>query len=1528
MAPRLEAISLAIQSLIAGDFPTRIKISDKSDELDEIAGGINMLAEKLGNPDKDHVKSKVEREQEKEKKKEEELTDKHTELEETRMKYREAKASYHHMEEQLILDRQLFESFMEHLPAIAYIKDINGRYEFVNKGFLEGFESLTGKVLEDWRRKTDKEILPWEIAEEFVKNDERILKKKKKLEFIELAPLSSGLRYYLSHKFPILDMDKTVKYVAGISIDITEQKRIEEEIRTVNGNLLLRNKINMAANQSENLKAILHMMAEILMQRLQGNVAFFLLDEGGKSMQQTYMSVEKGKLKRISDLLKKEISYPVIPSESFTLYNEVRKSGKYKLVEDAAQIIQYLEEYLIASNFIGTRSKKIINGLARGIYKILGIQSIMIVHLRSEKRDIGFLHISSKGKFTDDDIRLVEDLGQDISLIVARKQAEEALQETENKYRILFNQAPNPIVIIDPDDGVIVECNTQAEKSLGYFPGEIHGHKLSDFYTSFPDAEIEKLLVQGQEGDTSEFETKARTKNGEFRDFNFSLSLVTLYGKPHIQIIGSDITELKKREKELLNYKNQLEEKVKQRTQELTESETKQRALFENAGQAIAYYTIDGKIISFNRIAANNMGGQPEDFAGKTMADLFGTEAGALYQERIDKAVRELKPGIYEDQVSLPIGQGYYLSTYQYICGDDHTWEGVQIISTDITHLKETEKLLRESEEKFRTLAQISPVGIFRMDPLGNALFVNDRWCEISGRTHEEALAGGWREAIHPDDRDRINDHWHSFIRDGLPFRVEHRFIHKDGQIKWILGQSVAEEGEDGNITGYLGILTDITEQKRDKTRLEESIKISRALLNAPSEMFFLHDRKGSIMDMNAAFCQRFGKTYEELIHTNVFDLAAPDYVKNIKSEIEKVCRTGNRVQFSVENDGRYLENSLYPVMDSDGNVIMIAVFVHNVSKLKKTEHELQLSNKKLEIKVEKRTAKLQETNQKLLHEIEERKEAEKNAKENGKQYRLLIENIPDIVYSYSKNKGAAYWSPRAQKVMGFSLSQLCESPFLWTDSIHPEDKKEVLKAITNTSEGKKYNLEYRILDTWGNWHWFQDRSTQIKVDADDVFIEGVATDITERKSAELAVKERLEDLSLINSLNAMANEGAELDRITQTLLEKSREIFPPFGMILYQLDEEKKYLILKNLSPFGNFLQKVEDLVKVKISDMIRILPAPGSLMHKIMNSSTSQIYRAPADIKAWIREHVNDPERFGPRIQQHLKKLVPLFRKLLGQTSLYAKSMRTGDQTLGLISIVTTVELTDNEITRLDQFVTQFTNLVYQVNTQEKLKSSYNELRVMTSHLESVREDERLNISREIHDELGQILSALRMDISIHKQNLNKTVHTPDLKTYKKDAESMISLVDRSIAAVREIVRQLRPEMLEKLGIIDTLRSYLEDFENRTGIECIFHSEISEMKLKNEVKLTIFRIFQEALTNILRHAEATKVEVNIDLQQNFMILVMKDNGKGFNKKTVEPKESFGILGMKERAVLINGKFSIHGERNKGTAITVNIPL
>jgi signal transduction histidine kinase len=270
----------------------------------------------------------------------------------------------------------------------------------------------------------------------------------------------------------------------------------------------------------------------------------------------------------------------------------------------------------------------------------------------------------------------------------------------------------------------------------------------------------------------------------------------------------------------------------------------------------------------------------------------------------------------------------------------------------------------------------------------------------------------------------------------------------------------------------------------------------------------------------------------------------------------------------------------------------------------------------------------------------------------------------------------------------------------------------------------------------------------------------------------------------------------------------------------------------------------------------------------------------------------------------------------------------MIVGDQTLGLLSIVTTVELTDNEIMRLDQFVDQFTSIMNQVNTKVKLQSSYSELCAMARHLESVREDERLKISREIHDELGQILSALRMDISIHKQNLNKTVHTPDLNKFLKDADSMINLVDSSIATVREIVRQLRPEMLEKLGIIDTIRSYLDDFQHRTGIECIFQSNASETKLKKEAKLALFRIFQEALTNILRHAEATKVEVSIELQQNFLTLTVKDNGKGFNEETVKVLQSHGILGMKERTALVNGKFRIRSKRKIGTEITVKAPL
>jgi signal transduction histidine kinase len=203
----------------------------------------------------------------------------------------------------------------------------------------------------------------------------------------------------------------------------------------------------------------------------------------------------------------------------------------------------------------------------------------------------------------------------------------------------------------------------------------------------------------------------------------------------------------------------------------------------------------------------------------------------------------------------------------------------------------------------------------------------------------------------------------------------------------------------------------------------------------------------------------------------------------------------------------------------------------------------------------------------------------------------------------------------------------------------------------------------------------------------------------------------------------------------------------------------------------------------------------------------------------------------------------------------------------------------------------------------------------------MEHVREEERKRIAREIHDELGQTLTALRLDVSF----LHKRISRNQKKLIGK-AEAMITLVDDTIKTVQRISGELRPGLLDDLGLIAAMEWQLQGFQARTGIRCALKAD-EEMTLDQDFSTALFRIFQETLTNISRHARASKVEVTLGVRDESVLLEVKDNGVGIDKKTVVRAESYGLMGIWERVSFRGGRFTIHGEPNRGTTATILLP-
>ena len=217
------------------------------------------------------------------------------------------------------------------------------------------------------------------------------------------------------------------------------------------------------------------------------------------------------------------------------------------------------------------------------------------------------------------------------------------------------------------------------------------------------------------------------------------------------------------------------------------------------------------------------------------------------------------------------------------------------------------------------------------------------------------------------------------------------------------------------------------------------------------------------------------------------------------------------------------------------------------------------------------------------------------------------------------------------------------------------------------------------------------------------------------------------------------------------------------------------------------------------------------------------------------------------------------------------------------------------------------------------ERLKQSHHELQALASHLENIREEERTDIAREIHDELGQQLTAIKFDISWVKSKLQQ-----DAMPLSEKITEAIGMVDETIKSVRKIASKLRPIVLAELGLSEALKWQSKEFEKRTGIPCYFTENFENNDINKCISIAFFRIYQESLTNITRHASATRVDSSLSLDNEYLTLQIKDNGVGFDPEEVKSKKSLGLVGLKERTLSMDAELTLQSIKGKGTTITI----
>jgi len=268
------------------------------------------------------------------------------------------------------------------------------------------------------------------------------------------------------------------------------------------------------------------------------------------------------------------------------------------------------------------------------------------------------------------------------------------------------------------------------------------------------------------------------------------------------------------------------------------------------------------------------------------------------------------------------------------------------------------------------------------------------------------------------------------------------------------------------------------------------------------------------------------------------------------------------------------------------------------------------------------------------------------------------------------------------------------------------------------------------------------------------------------------------------------------------------------------------------------------------------------------------------------------------------------------------------TGELAAGDLSARTGARYGQGELGQLEQAFDEMAAALQnkeaeRLRAHEELRTSQIALRNLSLYLQTAREEERTRIAREIHDELGQALTALKMDLSWLKKRLGPEQNSLEAKT-----ATMEAVIDATMQTIQRLSGELRPGILDDLGLAAAIEWQAGEFEKRSGIPCRLQVSPEEIPFDRERSTAVFRIFQEAVTNVARHAGATEVRVSLQTREGAVELEVADNGRGITAGELASPRSFGLLGIRERVLFLGGAVAISGTPGKGTTVRVEIPL
>jgi PAS domain S-box-containing protein len=862
----------------------------------------------------------------------------------------------------------------------------------------------------------------------------------------------------------------------------------------------------------------------------------------------------------------------------------------------------------------------------------------------------------------------------------------------------------------------------------------------------------------------------------------------------------------------------------------------------------------------------------------------------------------------------------------------------------EIAERKQAEALLHAKEQEFRAIVENAPDQIIRYDREFRRTYVNPAVAKAYGLP-AEALTGKPMGSVIQDAGVDVNEDELAQLRQ----RIEAVFDtgkSSEFEITWPVPMGrkyfsirvFPELDLNGSVINVLGIARDITERKHAEEELKREKEVLKKIFDNIPVMIGFVGEDSVVKLVNPEWERSIGWTLKELQEqgVDIFVEAYPDpeYRQEVLDFV--AASTGEWVDLKIKvRDGRVIDAACAVVRLTDGTRVAIA------------------------------------------QDITDRKSAEDALRRSEDRLRLVIDTVPALIHTGLPDGQLDFFNQRWLDFVGLSLEEL--SGWKWTAAIHPEDVAAMVERWRAAlATGEPYEHEARVRRADGEYRWMVHREVPLRDERGHI-VKWYASsiDIEDRKRAEDALRQSEDHLRLvIDTIPTMAwsiRPDGSVDFVNQRWMDYT-------GLSLEEESEEVARPIHPEDVPRVIERWLVEKAVGEPYEDEMRLRRADG--VYRWFLVRTEPLRDEQGDIVKWYGASIDIEDRKQAEEKLKHSKVQLAQAQRLAHIGSWDWDLRTNAVTWsdelyhifglqpGTISVAGEVDrfihpddldsgwdavkravaskepydyyhrilrpdgteriarsrgsiMSDERGEPIKVFgATQ--DVTELKRAEEKLKATSAQLRALSQSVQSAREEEATRIAREIHDELGSSLSRLKWDLELVGKEYLQVEGVANLSKLQEKITAMRALIDDTIDAIRRISAELRPSALDDLGLLAAIRWHARQFEVRTGIVTLLDSSFEDIDLTEQQSTAVFRIFEEAMTNVLRHAQATQVDIKLEVKNGELLLTIRDNGRGITEAEKSDRLSLGLLGMRERANLIGGRLDIEGSEGKGTVVTV----